>query len=139
MESNDSGTVEENLGTRIKTLREEKGWTQRRLDKEAGFAHGYTSKLEKGRVQSPSLKMIERLSNALTVPISQFSALSAKDRAKGLAESRQVFTSDLAEIQAALAVIGNRDLERLAALKVIINDVKTQVELKRYSKKPGPK
>jgi XRE family transcriptional regulator, master regulator for biofilm formation len=50
-------------------MREEKGWTQRDLAKQAKVTPGYVAQLEMGIRKNPSLEMLKRLAKALDVPV----------------------------------------------------------------------
>ena len=54
----------ENIGARIKALREEKGMSQMELAEKCGLAQSHISRLENG-THSPSRKTVETLANAL--------------------------------------------------------------------------
>jgi XRE family transcriptional regulator of biofilm formation len=53
----------------LKRMREEKGWTQRDLAKQAKVTPGYVAQLEMGIRKNPSLEMLKRLAKALDVPV----------------------------------------------------------------------
>jgi XRE family transcriptional regulator, master regulator for biofilm formation len=57
------------LSTVLKRMREEKGWTQRDLAKQAKVTPGYVAQLEMGIRKNPSLEMLKRLAKALDVPV----------------------------------------------------------------------
>jgi transcriptional regulator with XRE-family HTH domain len=53
---------------RLKQLREAKGWSQARLADETGVTREYIARLETGK-HDPPLSRVEKLANALGVPI----------------------------------------------------------------------
>jgi transcriptional regulator with XRE-family HTH domain len=53
----------------LKRMREEKGWTQRDLAKQAKVTPGYIAQLEMGVRKNPSLETLKRLAKALGVPV----------------------------------------------------------------------
>ena len=57
------------VGTVLKTLREEKGFTQDDLAKRAKVTKPYLSQLETGARKNPSLPVLKRLAKALGVPV----------------------------------------------------------------------
>jgi transcriptional regulator with XRE-family HTH domain len=59
------------LGTAIKRLREQRGWTQERLAQKAGVTKFYISLLETGARKNPSLPALKRLAKALDVPVTE--------------------------------------------------------------------
>jgi transcriptional regulator with XRE-family HTH domain len=65
--------VQQAVGQRLRALRQRKGLTQKELaSKIQGVVdYSYLGKIERGE-QLPSLKMLERLSHALAVPLSSF-------------------------------------------------------------------
>lgn len=123
----------EDIGARIRALRNERGWSQRVLDQRAKLPHGYVSKLEKGRVASPSLSMLRRIAAAMDFPIERFlhPDNGEYDNLKSAGEKETDFTpatAVLAEMYADLAAIERLDSARLAALQVLIADARKQAE-----------
>ncbi len=55
------------LGTRIKELRDEKGWTQNTLATTAGLKRSYISLLEIDAIKSPGAQPVIKLARALEV------------------------------------------------------------------------
>lgn len=58
------------IGKRLTLLREQKGLTMEKLAYENDVSKGYISEIEAGR-KLPSLKMLEKLANALDVDIKE--------------------------------------------------------------------
>lgn len=58
------------LGMRIKFLRNERGWSQEDLALEANINKNYLSDLENGR-RNPSLDILERIANAFGMSLSE--------------------------------------------------------------------
>jgi transcriptional regulator with XRE-family HTH domain len=58
------------LATRITTLRENVGLTQRELARRAGLTNAYIVMLENGKRTNPSLDVLTRLAAALEIPLS---------------------------------------------------------------------
>ena len=56
------------LATRLREMREEKGWSQERLAREAKITRVYINRLET-RKQDPRLTVVARLAQALKVKI----------------------------------------------------------------------
>src|ERR1019366_9122428 len=56
------------IGTRLRSLREEKGMSQGDIEKATGMLRCYISRVENGHT-TPSLETLERFSDALTVPL----------------------------------------------------------------------
>jgi transcriptional regulator with XRE-family HTH domain len=65
--------VQQTIGHILRALRQRKGLTQKELASkiQGEVDYSYIGKIERGE-QLPSLKMLERLSNALAVPLSSF-------------------------------------------------------------------
>lgn len=57
------------LGAVLKTLREQRGWTQAQVAERAAITQGYLAKLENGDQENPSLDIVRRLARALKVPL----------------------------------------------------------------------
>jgi transcriptional regulator with XRE-family HTH domain len=56
------------LGARVRSLRQERGWTLKELGREAGLSHPFLSQLERGLAR-PSMGSAERIARALGVPV----------------------------------------------------------------------
>jgi transcriptional regulator with XRE-family HTH domain len=56
------------LGTRVRSLRRDRGWTLKDLGREAGLSHPFLSQLERGLAQ-PSIGSVERIARALGLPV----------------------------------------------------------------------
>ena len=57
------------LSQMLRTLREEKGWTQEELAEKASVERSYLTKLETGDKVNPSLAVLKRLAKALRVGV----------------------------------------------------------------------
>ncbi len=55
----------------LRTLREEKGWTQEELAGKARVERSYLTKLETDAKVNPSLAVLKRLAKALRVPVTE--------------------------------------------------------------------
>jgi len=58
-----------NLGTKVRELREEMGWTQQKLADKAGVGHAYISRLERDGFKKPSADILLRLARTLKVDV----------------------------------------------------------------------
>ena len=56
------------LGARVRSLRQERGWTLKQLGRKAGLSHPFLSQLERGLAR-PSAGSAERIARALQVPV----------------------------------------------------------------------
>jgi transcriptional regulator with XRE-family HTH domain len=56
------------LGARVRSLRQERGWTLKQLGQAAGLSHPFLSQLERGLAR-PSAGSAERIARALQVPV----------------------------------------------------------------------
>ncbi|MBI5892163.1 MAG: helix-turn-helix transcriptional regulator [Deltaproteobacteria bacterium] len=63
--------MKEQIGKRIRDLRKRKGLTQKALAEKAGVDYTYIGKIERGE-QFPSLKVLVRFAESLSVPIGHF-------------------------------------------------------------------
>jgi transcriptional regulator with XRE-family HTH domain len=61
-------TIQQQLGKRIKYVRQAKGWSQLTLAMESQINRNYLSDLEQGR-RNPSLKVLLRLARALNLDL----------------------------------------------------------------------
>jgi transcriptional regulator with XRE-family HTH domain len=59
------------IGRMLKTLREERGLTQRDLAGRAKVTGAYIAMLEAGKKKNPSLAVLQRLAKALGVPVAE--------------------------------------------------------------------
>ena len=59
------------FGPRLRFLRERAGLTQLQLAEAADVADGTISRVERGRIASPSLDFAEKLARALKVPVTE--------------------------------------------------------------------
>jgi len=66
-----TGAPEPNLGSRLRSLREQRGKSLREIERVASINSGYLSQLERGAVAQPTPSMIQRLSEAYDVPLSE--------------------------------------------------------------------
>jgi XRE family transcriptional regulator, master regulator for biofilm formation len=55
----------------LKTLREEKGLSQRDLADKAKVTGAYVAMLETGKKKNPSIAVLQRLAKALGVPVTE--------------------------------------------------------------------
>jgi transcriptional regulator with XRE-family HTH domain len=59
------------IGEGIKNFREKIGWSQRELARNADISHSLIAGIEKKEI-NPSLRTLQKISDALKIPISQF-------------------------------------------------------------------
>ena len=90
------GTIGENIGGKIRKLREEKGWSQSDLAAEMGLTYKYISKLETGD-RNPSRATVAKLAVVLGVE-PQDLIFDAEDDCvrEAIDRTRQKFTEILA-------------------------------------------
>jgi transcriptional regulator with XRE-family HTH domain len=58
----------------IKTLRQEKGLSQKALAEQVGVTDAYITMLESGKRKNPSLEILKKLAKALGVPVTELLA-----------------------------------------------------------------
>jgi transcriptional regulator with XRE-family HTH domain len=69
------------FGSRLRTLREAKGWSAYRLGLLSGLTNQAVLKLE--RTTDPKLSTLEKLAGAFGVPVSEFLRMLEQTEAKG--------------------------------------------------------
>jgi transcriptional regulator with XRE-family HTH domain len=86
-------------GRAIKFVRSAKSWSQAKLANESGLTAGYISLVENGQ-RAPSLGAIEKIANALGVPLYLLMLLAAGDRElRGISrEQAQLLATDLLDL-----------------------------------------
>ncbi|GAH49828.1 unnamed protein product [marine sediment metagenome] len=72
-----------NLGTKVRELREDMGWSQQKLADKAGLGHAYISRLERDGFKNPSADVLLRLSGALGVDVNQLYEAAGYIRERG--------------------------------------------------------
>lgn len=81
----------ERIGKRIKTLREEKGWSLRDLERETGVSRSMLSMYERGRTKKISMEALQGIARALGVPVEDLVEESVEDETlKALGQSFRV-------------------------------------------------
>ncbi|MDQ5823408.1 MAG: helix-turn-helix domain-containing protein [Chloroflexota bacterium] len=131
------------VGERVAQLRGAMKISQRNLDRRAGLSHGYTSKLEAGQVPNPGLLQLQRIAEALSMPVAELLADEDDAVAKRVSEVQQVTAraegsatsrADLEALQAGIRAIWRSDPQRVAALSVLVRDMEKQVDVERRDK-----
>lgn len=69
--TNNSGNGDESLGMKMREIRNQRGWTLKQLSIMSGLNINTLSLIEKGKT-SPSIYTLQRLADALDVPIKEF-------------------------------------------------------------------
>lgn len=94
------------LGDKLKALRQAQGLSQRALAQLAGLTHGNLSHIEQGKI-SPSVATLEKLLDALKIPLASFFAMDepvgvvpAASWSATSAEGVQWVAMDIAQAQA---------------------------------------
>lgn len=59
------------LDKKLKALRKEKGWSQQKLAEKAGLSINAVTKIEQGLAESPTLKTLVKLVDALGVSLDE--------------------------------------------------------------------
>jgi transcriptional regulator with XRE-family HTH domain len=144
----DSDTLEEaedaggrRVGERVAQLRGAMKISQRNLDRRAGLSHGYISKLEAGQVPNPGLLQLQRIAEALAIPLTRLLAdddeatwLLDLQKAAARADVSTVPKADLEALQAGIRAIWRSDPQRVSALWVLVRDMQRQVEAESKGK-----
>ncbi len=95
------------LGTRLKTLRKQRGWSQETLAEWAGISTQYVSNIERGK-ENPTLAMLLGLAETLSVSPAELFDFEVErlDRKALQAEIRKVIeTRDVERLRIALKVL----------------------------------
>ena len=74
------------LGARVRSLRQERGWTLKDLGREAGLSHPFLSQLERGLAR-PSVGSVERIARALGVAVGLLWSVPARGGRAALVRS----------------------------------------------------
>lgn len=97
------------IGKRVRTLREERGWSQARLAERAGIGVAYVTRIE-GAKKRATVETLEALARAFEVPLWRLLAstrLSVAERATGAV---------LVQLLRAAETLGDEDVARLVDL-----------------------
>jgi transcriptional regulator with XRE-family HTH domain len=86
----------EQLGTRLRQVREVRGWSLRETADKAEISATYLQKLERGQVKSPSPNVLYALSKPLNVPYSDLMRLAGYVVPRGSDERIPMGTNVLA-------------------------------------------
>ena len=73
------------IGTKLRTLRKERGWTQKELEQCTGIAQRNISSYESGKLQ-PSSKTIKRFAEAFGVRVEDFTGDSPVEPALAISD-----------------------------------------------------
>jgi transcriptional regulator with XRE-family HTH domain len=111
------------LGSQVKALRGERGWSQTDLARQIGAAPAQISRYEAGRI-TPSADMIVRLAEAFDVSCDYLLVDDAPRRAFRSADDI------LGERLAYLALLGDEDR---AALFAVIDGLVTRARLRQFT------
>ncbi len=91
------------IGARIKELRKQAGLTQERLAETVGMDSRHLSRLETGK-HFPSLDSLERIAEALNVPLAEFFQFTVEDTPAAMRAYIARFAKGASNSQLALAV-----------------------------------
>jgi len=124
----------ESWGTRLKALRQKRGWTQLQLARKAGVARNTVARLEIGNRRA-SGALLDRLAMALEVPVTELlPAESIGRRLHELASGAVLTRGDLESLEESLSTIiavlarlpltarGKHLRKRLAAVVTALGD-----------------
>ena len=74
------------LGSRVRALRRERGWTLKQLGREAELSHPFLSQLERGLAR-PSVGSVERIARAFDMPVGLLWSAPARSSGAALVRS----------------------------------------------------
>lgn len=134
--------MEIEIGGRLKRLRMEKGLTQKELAARVsgGLDYTYIGKIERGE-QLPSLKILIKISEALTVPVASFFhdevTVAVNDIAKS--ELRYLLSEEKGrELVRALRLLHKDDLPLLIEIAQVLARHRSAAEMEPYKVSPEP-
>jgi len=78
------------IGERIRAVREKKGWSQYKLAKEADVQPSTISQIESGARQKPSIAVLQKVANALSLTVSQLLGQTNEDDFQDLLQNEEV-------------------------------------------------
>lgn len=110
-----------NLGIRIQQLRKEKGYSQAKLADLCNLSTNYVGSLERGQ-KSPSLKTLEKISEALEVDIKDIFPYCVSRKAKSKVD---------AEIWDLLDFLKDKPLDDIVFAKNIVSWIFKKIEGKK--------
>jgi transcriptional regulator with XRE-family HTH domain len=116
---------------RLKALREARNWSRNYLEDAAQLAHGYVTKLEANRIPNPGLLQLQKLSEALGLPLSRVLIESEVGPATGekeVGETAPVLTPDLADVATDILTLRRLDAHRMAVARTLLSALRTQAE-----------
>jgi len=96
-------TLREQFGSRVKSLRESKGWTQEYLAEKMDISSNYISCIERGK-ENPTFDMMEKLVKGLDVKMWQLFDFESEQRPKTLKKLLTKIESGMNETELKLAV-----------------------------------
>lgn len=82
--------MEMNIGEKIKAAREKMKWSQSELAKLAGIRPSTISQIESGARKKPSIDVLQKISDALSVTVSQLLGKTGEDDLKDLLQNQDV-------------------------------------------------
>lgn len=56
-------------GKKLKNIRENTGWSQKKLSMQSDVSYGYIAELENGKKTNPSFEIVEKLADTLKINI----------------------------------------------------------------------
>lgn len=110
----DERAIRRQLGRRIRTLREQKGWRQEDIQEETGFSSRYLGRIERGTV-NPTLDTLLRLCEIFEVELSELFSFIDAGKETSLQREKLIVRLN--------AVVRSGGPERLRKLKVFIDEI----------------
>ncbi len=125
--------IKEQIGKRLRDLRQRKGLTQKGMAKMAGVDYTYIGKIERGE-QFPSLKILVRFAECLSLPLDRFFMDDAAWRLTCLAPA-DIYTSIQREnLWGLLRLLEGATDEDISLLTEIVHVLKKHREIKAAGK-----
>lgn len=107
-----AGAPKPHLGSRLRSLREQRGKSLREIERVSSINSGYLSQLERGAVAQPTPSMIQRLSEAYDVPLPELMSWA------GYSMPESKMTPSQAR---ALKYIGDPSDEEVEAIRAVLD------------------
>lgn len=106
--------VHETLGTRLRHVREQAGWSLRDLEQRSGLKSGYLSQLEQGKITHPSPSLLRRVAEAYQLRFQDVLVWA------GYASEETAIPPNQAAALSTVSALGDPSKEELATLKAIV-------------------
>ena len=129
--------IKEQIGKRLRDLRQRKGLTQKGMAKMAGVDYTYIGKIERGE-QLPSLNVLIRFAECLSLPLDRFFMGEATRRLVSLAPQDVYKSMQRENLWELLRLLEGVPEEDISLLTEIVHVLKKHSEIKVVRKEGLP-